>query len=127
MILINYGKDVQDLVLTLTELTTISDPVYLLVLTNIFTKTKTRYILQDNLSPNLERYDRFQLPTSEFDNLETGLYIYHIYQSDSINYDETQLGDWIEQGKAQVIRNSEALQPITFQPSEVEYLTYTPR
>lgn len=127
MILIDYEKNVQDLVLTLSELTTISNPVYLLVLTNIFTKTTTRYILQNNLSPSIERYDRFQLATSGFTGLEVGLYDYHVYQSSTINYDEAQLGNWIETGKAQVIKNSEALQPITYQPTQVEYITYTPR
>jgi len=124
MILINYDKSVQDLTLTLSELTTISNPVYLLVLTNLFTKTKTRYILQNNLSTSIQRYDRFQLPTSGFTGLEVGLYNYYVYQSATVNYDETQLGNWIETGKAQVIHNSQVLQPITYQPTSVEYITY---
>jgi hypothetical protein len=124
MILINKDNSVQDLVLTLTELTTIINPVYLLVLRNEFTNNSTRYILQNNISPNLNRYDNFQLDTSLFNDLETGDYGYTIYQSDSINYDETTLGNYVETGKAKVTATNEQAIAITYNSAIAETITY---
>ena len=124
MILINKDNSVQDLVLTLTELTTIVNPVYLLVLRNEYTNNSTRYILQNNISPNLNRYDYFQLDTSLFNDLETGDYSYAIYQSDSINYDETTLGDYVETGKAKVTATNVLATAITYNSAIAETITY---
>lgn len=124
MILINKDNSVQDLVLTLTELTTIVDPVYLLVLRNEFTGNSTRYILQNNISPNLNRYDHFQLDTSLFNDLETGDYSYSIYQSDSINYDETTLGNYVETGRAKVTAPDELATAIIYNSAVADTITY---
>lgn len=124
MILINKDNSTQDLVLTLTELTTIADPVYLLVLKNEFTDNLTRYILQDNVSANLNRYDHFQVDTSLFNDLDTGDYSYTIYQSDSINYDETTLGNYVETGKAKVTAPDEVVSAIIYNSATAETITY---
>lgn len=124
MILINKDNSTQDLVLTLTELTTIADAVYLLVLKNEFTDNLTRYILQDNVSANLNRYDHFQVDTSLFNDLDTGDYSYTIYQSDSINYDETTLGNYVETGKAKVTAPDEVVSAIIYNSATAETITY---
>ena len=125
MILINKDLQVQDLVLTLTELTTISTPVYLLVLTNDFDQVVTRIILSQNFSPNRNRYDLFGLQKSQVSGLTTGLYTYQVFQSSEINYDESVLGKPIESGKAKVIAPAELVQPIIYQSDDKsDYITY---
>jgi len=124
MILIDKSKSVQDIVLTLSELTTINFPVYLLVLTNYFTKVVSRFILDTNISLNTNRYDHFQLPTSGLTSLEQGSYTYSVYQSATVSYDESTLGNAIENGKAKVIDPGTLVQPTIYNSEPTEYITY---
>lgn len=124
MILLNKSINEQDIILTLTELTTISDAVYLLVLTNDFTKVISRFILSQNVSLNTNRYDHYKIETSDISALEQGLYTYSVYQSAVITYDETSLGKPIESGKAKVIDPSMLVQPAIYNSEPTEYVTY---
>ncbi len=124
MILLNKSLDTQNVVLTLSELTTVANPVYLLVLTNDFTKVISRFILATNLSLDLNRYDLFQLTTASISSLEQGNYTYSVYQSTTASYDESSLGGAIEQGKARVIDPSILVQPIIYNSVPTEYITY---
>lgn len=124
MILLNKSLDTQDIFLTLTELTTIVNPVYLLVLSNDFTKTVTRFVLQNNLSDDLNRYDHYQLATALISSLEQGLYTYRVYQSVTATNDETLLGNAIECGKAKVIDPGAIVQPIIYESVPTEFVTY---
>ena len=116
MILIN--KDllpVQEIVLTLTELSSGADAVYTLVLHNDFTHKDFSFSLTDNLSTNTNRYDLFNLDTSLFNDLEVGNYTYTVFESDKT----------IETGKAKVINPGAIVQPIIYQPeSTSQYITY---
>ncbi|WP_428329049.1 hypothetical protein [Mucilaginibacter sp.] len=124
MILIDKSKQVQNLVLTLTELTTIVSPVYLLVLSNDFTKVVSRFVLSNNQSLDLNRYDLFQLSANTINTLEQGSYTYSVYQSAIETTDETSLGNAIENGKAKVIGT--VTQPIIYNSDPTEYVTYNP-
>ena len=125
MILLNKNIQVQDLVLTLTELTTIENPVYLLVLTNDFNRKKSYLILEANTSTNTQRYDRFLFDANSLADLDTGLYTYAVYESDVAVYDESGLGNPIETGKAKVIAPDEMVQPIIYNSEDdSEYYTY---
>jgi len=124
MILINKDNSKQNLVLTLAELTTIANPVYLLVLKSDFNGNSYRFILQNNLSSSTIRYDYFQLDTSLFTNLDTGIYSYKVYQSGSIAYDETTLGNSIESGKAEVFASGTTQQAIIYTAPKADSVTY---
>jgi hypothetical protein len=125
MLLINKSNPKTDLILTLTELTTIVDPVYLLVLTSDFNRTKSRFILPLNISSNLSRYDHFKTDTSIFNGLDTGLYTYAVYQSAMSTTDETVLGNPVESGKAKVIALAIVVQPIIYQSEDTsDFYTY---
>lgn len=124
MILLNKSISKQNIVLTLSELTTIVNPVYLLVLTNDFTKVISRFILSQNLSNDLSRYDLFQLDTASISSLEQGVYTYSVYQSTIPTEDENSLGGSIEDGKAKVIDPSILVQPIIYNSVPTEYVTY---
>jgi len=124
MILLNKSTSTQDIVLTLSELTTIPDAVYLLVLTSDFTQVVSRFILSGNTSLDTDRYDLFKLDTSLITSLEQGLYTYAAYQSPVFTYDETTLGKPIEYGKAKVIDPATVVQPIIYNSVPTEYVTY---
>jgi len=124
MILIDKSLQVQKLVLTLTELTTIVNPVYLLVLANDFTKISSRFVLGTNLSQDLLRYDLFTLIQPQISPLEPGNYTYSVYQSSVSVTEETGLGSPIESGKARITNSSDKVQPITYNSVPTEYLTY---
>ena len=124
MILLNKSVEKQNIVRTLSELNTIVNPVYLLVLTNDFTKVISRFTLNHNLSNDLSRYDLFQLSTSSISSLEQGLYTYSVYQSAIPTDDESLLGSSIEDGKAKVIDPSTLAKPIIYNSVPTEYVTY---
>lgn len=125
MLLINKSNPTTDLILTLTELTTIVNPVYLLVLTSDFNRTKSRFVLPQNISSNLLRYDHFKVDTSIFNDLDTGLYTYTVYQSATETTDETVLGNPVETGKAKIIVPANTVQPIIYQSEDTsDFYTY---
>lgn len=124
MILIDKSLQHQNLVMTLTELTTIVNPFYLLVLTNDFTKVSTKFVLGLNLSKDLLRYDLFTLNQAQISPLEPGNYTYSVYQSSITPSDESGLGSPIESGKALIILSSDKAEPITYNSAPTEYLTY---
>jgi hypothetical protein len=78
MILIDKEKDIQTLVLTLSEHTETLDPEYVLLLKSDSTRTESLFILPQNQSYYPERYDIFQIETSVFNDLNDGLYTYQV-------------------------------------------------
>lgn len=101
MIVIDKSKPVQQILLTLTESTTIQDVKYLMVLKCDATRSVYKIYLPANLSESIERYDLFQIDTSVFQDMEAGFYCFSIYQqeSESTITDENLLGESIEEGK----------------------------
>ncbi|QEC78772.1 hypothetical protein [Mucilaginibacter ginsenosidivorax] len=125
MLLINRSNPKTDLIFTLTELTTIVTPVYLLVLTSDFNRTKSRFILPLNISSNLNRYDHFKVDTSTLNDLDTGLYTYAVYQSSISTTDESVLGNPVETGKAKIIAPAVLVQPIIYESEDTsDFYTY---
>ncbi len=92
MILIDKSKAEQTLILTLTELTTGNDPEYILSLTGDGNRDIFNISLSGNTSNFKERFDQFNIPTSQFSDLPDGIYTYSV----------TLLNEVMETGKALV-------------------------
>lgn len=116
MILINRDKAKQDLILTLTEKTTVSEPNYLLHLMNDADKSDYSIYLNDSLISTNSRYDFYSLDTTAFAGMPGGYYTYSIYQDDIDS-------DVIEIGKLLIQSEEETVQIITPIRNE-EYLIY---
>jgi hypothetical protein len=82
MILIDKNKDVQILVLTLTELTDVESPIYFLHLKSDGNRTEYSVQLPANTSEFKERFDLFNVATTEFDELNDGIYTYSVLLND---------------------------------------------
>ncbi|MES2265593.1 MAG: hypothetical protein V4520_02455 [Bacteroidota bacterium] len=125
MILLNKSLLVQDIILTLSENTSLQNPVYLLVLTNDFNKRVYRFLLENNISAYKGRYDHFAIDTSSIRELDSGSYSYAVYESASAIDDESLLGNAIERGNAKVIAPAEIIEPIIYKSDEdLTYYTY---
>ena len=101
MIVIDKSKSSQNIILTLTELTSIENAKYLLVIKNDAVRTVSNIFLGNNLSTATERFDLFKLTQPAYNQLVSGYYTYSIYQQaqDSEITDVTLLGASIEDGK----------------------------
>lgn len=92
----------QNIIVTLTELVTITDPYYLFVFTNLLTKEEIKFIksYDSDLSSFKYRYNKFEIdPSVLFADVERGLYNYVVYeQASDTNIDPTGLNA-IEYGK----------------------------
>src|SRR6478735_5434834 len=116
MILINRGKAKQDLILTITEKTTVSVPNYLLFMVNDADKSEYKIYLNNALVSTNSRFDFYSLNTTAFAGMPGGYYTYSIYQND-IN------SDVIEVGKLLIQDDKEAVQIITPIRTD-EYMMY---
>ena len=83
MILIDRSKEIQTIVLTLSELTDVETPVYILNLKGDGKRDEFNIELPENLSTFKERFDLFQLDTDVFDSLSGGIYTYSITLNNS--------------------------------------------
>ena len=92
MILIDRNKDVQTLVLTLSENSEGLSGDYILSLTSDGNRGEFIFILPTNESNFTERFDLFTIETEAFDELSDGIYSYSISLQDVV----------IEIGKAAV-------------------------
>ena len=81
MILIDRAKNIQDIVLTLTELS-IDDSPYSMILKSDALRDTLTVTLPSNESTSTSRYDLFKLDTDTFYELKAGYYVYEIYQTD---------------------------------------------
>ncbi|MES2062729.1 MAG: hypothetical protein V4456_12465 [Bacteroidota bacterium] len=116
MILIDREKQKQELVITLTEKTTVSEPEYLLHLTNDADRSEFNINLNDAFVSTNSRYDHYSLDTSNFSEMPDGYYTYLVYQ-DGVN------SQAIEVGKLLIKGSTELVQIITPIRTE-EYLIY---
>jgi hypothetical protein len=126
MITIDKDSNSQILVVTVTELTTIENPCYLLVINSAFTNNTYRIQLPENSSENIVRYDEFILDTAVFNYISEGLYNYSIYQSSVLTYDENALGEAVEKGFMKVT-SSTATETYISAPAvegECQYVVY---
>lgn len=82
MILIDKDKDVQVIVLTLSELTDVEAPVYFLHLKSDGNRNEYTIQLPANTSEYKQRFDLFNVDTTEFDELNDGIYTYSVLLND---------------------------------------------
>lgn len=101
MILIDKDRDIQTLVLTLSENSEGLSGDYILNLTSDGNRGEFIFILPANESNFKERFDLFTIETGAFDELSDGLYSYSVNLNDVI----------VETGKALV--------KSTLEPSEI--------
>ena len=111
MVIIDRNKLFQNIILTLTESTTVENPSYVMKLKHDATRSEYTLNLSDNLSPATERYDLFRVFTTEFEAYEDGFYSFEVFQ----NSTDTES---IEDGKL-IIKNSQVV------ADEDQYIVYT--
>lgn len=102
MLLLNEGQT-SNIVVTLTEKTTLVNAHYLFVFTHITTKQVVRVIksTEDDLSDYPTRYNEFTLDATVFPTL--GQWLYRVYeQASSTNQDTTGLNE-VENGKMNLL------------------------
>jgi hypothetical protein len=99
MLTINKANNTDNIVLTLTEKVTLTNPYFLFVFTHITTKAQVKFVAGSDLSNYPWRYNEFTITNSLFSIV--GQYIYQVYeQSSPTNTDPTGL-NLLETGRAQ--------------------------
>ena len=114
MILIDKTKDVQTIILTLTELSDGVNGDYILNLKSDANRVEYSVILPVNESQFTERFDLFNISTSEFNELIDGLYTYSV----ALN------GKVLEMGKAHVKGGNQSDQVIQANSSTDQIFIY---
>lgn len=94
----------EEVILTLTEKSTITAPHYLFVAEHITTKETVRFVLPVDGSTHPERYNSFQFSIIDYFSTATlGQWLYRVYeQASAINTDETGLNE-VENGRMNLI------------------------
>jgi hypothetical protein len=96
MILIDKSHPIQNIILTLSESTTIQDVPYVMMIKCDATRQIYKIALPENVSSSPERYDLFRIDSTVFTEMESGYYSYSVYQQNS---DTTLDNEPIEDGK----------------------------
>lgn len=120
MIIIDKTKENNSIIVTVSELATIDDPTYIMVIYSGFTNKTYQIELPANISPSKERYDEFLVDTLLFKDVEEGFYVYTIYQ-DSIMDDFV-----VEIGVLQVVGTVETYISIQQLEEADDYIVYSP-
>ena len=120
MLTIDKDISANSLIVTVTELTTISDPYYLLMIFSPYTNKTYRIELPANTSENKVRYDEFILETALFNNIGEGLYNYSIYQSSELTTDELACGVPVEIGFMKIKSSTPTETYISLESDETE-------
>ena len=91
----------KNVVITLTEFTTLVDAYYLFVFMHVTTKDIVNFILpmSADLSTHQWRYNEFLFDASHFNDAEVGKYQYHIYEQASSSNTNTTGLTLVETGK----------------------------
>jgi hypothetical protein len=100
MLVITKGVQ-SDIMVTLQDSITLLNPYYLFVFTNVSTKEELKVIVNsaDDKSNFPNRINVFEIDNTLFDDLQTGQYIYEVYeQLSSTNEDTTGL-NLVENGR----------------------------
>lgn len=92
-----------DLIVTLSELTTINDPNFLFVFTHVTTKDAVKFVKlgSDDLSDYPKRFNKFNInPSLLFSWSHVGEWHYKVYEQVSdVNLSELLTGGLLEEGK----------------------------
>lgn len=87
MLHLNKDQTNEIVILTLTEMQTLTNPYYLFVFTQVTTKQSVSFIkssLDDDESEYPERYNQFSINTSQlFGNMQAGEWHYVVYEQDN--------------------------------------------
>jgi hypothetical protein len=112
MLLYTIGQS-KDTCVTLTESTTLTNPYYLFVFTNVATKVVYKVIVNStsDLSPYPERYNLYSIDVSTlFATAQAGQYSYEVYeQASSTNTNITGL-NLVECGKMKLLPSTSLTQ-----------------
>jgi hypothetical protein len=99
------------MILTLTELVSISAPYYLFVFTHVTTKSVVAFVKSeaDDESDYPQRYNQFTINAATvFDGKQPGEWHYKVYeQASAVNIDPDQSGAVLEYGKLYLDRTTE--------------------
>lgn len=99
MLTLLQGDITDNIVVTLKEKTTLTNPKYLFVFEHLTTKEQVKFVAGTDLSAYPDRYNEFSVTISQFTTV--GQYIYKVYeQASSSNLDPTGL-NMVENGKAE--------------------------
>lgn len=108
MLKLNIASDNDTIVVTFTELTTITNPWYLLVFKNISTNDEIVVLLNsyEDQSDYPDRYNQFTIDTASLFTVD-GQYLYTAYEAE--NGDSTHYAglNMVEQGRADIIKQGE--------------------
>jgi hypothetical protein len=103
MLELHISEASEDIVVTLTEKKTLSEPYYLFVFTHVTTKQVVNLIMSpdDDQSEYPARYNKYTLATATvFDNKPAGQWIYSVYeQESSTNTTVSNTASLVENGK----------------------------
>jgi hypothetical protein len=124
MLVFTVGAD-KDIIVTLTELKTLNEPYYLFVFTHITTKEVVTFIKSesDDLSDFTDRFNKFSVPSTVFEDKPVGQYEYQVYEQESdSNTDPDNTTSLIEVGKAELKTDSPFT--ITEYSPETTYIEY---
>lgn len=121
MLIVDLNKSDARFIVTVTEATTVTSPVYTMMVESPFMKGTYHMALPANTSPYKQRYDEFFINTSEFAGFGLGLYAYTI----------TELTDGVVEEGVLLIKNSDPLLAnpytvITPNESDDDFIVYNP-
>lgn len=112
MLELHSGQTGEKIIVTLTELTTLSNPYYLFVFTHTETKNVVAFVVGADESPYPERYNQFTVSAALFN--PDGYWLYEVHeQESSTNTDSAASGAIVEYGKM-----------ILYKVDEFEYQQY---
>lgn len=110
------------IVVTLTEMTTISGAFYLFVFRNVTTKEVVKWVAGADLSTSPNRYNEYEIPTATlFADKELGQWLYQVYESAVSTTNEAGLNE-VENGKMN-LKDNETITYKQYQPL-TNYKTY---
>lgn len=109
MLELTKGQESEALIVTLNELKTLADPYYLFVFTHGTTNRQVSFIAGEDLSPYLERYNKFEINTAAvFLGEPIGEWHYEVYeQEDDLNTDPANATGLVETGKLYLLNIEE--------------------
>jgi hypothetical protein len=121
MLNLTKGNTSQNIVVTLNEKKTLSEPYYLFVFMNVTTREKVKFIkgTMSDLSESLSRYNEFNINTSTlFDTYNDGEWNYTVYEQESaVNLDEDSTTGIVEIGKMTLNKATETTPTMYNNPS----------
>lgn len=116
----------KDVIVTLTELTTLSDGYYLFVFTHETTKAIINVIksFSSDLSSFKYRFNKFTFASSLFTTASIGKYVYSVYEQTSSSNTNTTGLNMIETGKMDLNLSSTATDVFNEYSSPTTFSTY---